>query len=735
MGDLSQLKAMIGNKFGEDFNEEFNKLQETNISSKTIKENDGNLIQGKYIKAANNDNRAKKNYGDSNRKTDPQNYKKHTNSTSHKPDEKDKKQKKVVLPNGKYFVNPYNFVGLGEKAFRNETKEKGNHFGDDKLLTGVINCVLKTKTPVFIPNITNDNAFEKAKIESVKTEENIDKNNKERHKNYDFFSYNDLSGKNTENDPKEPIIPASSIRGVIRSAFEALTDSCMMTYDKPVTLRETEPKEPGILEYENGTWKLYEAEKLMLITGECNRDEKTPFKIEKDENNKIYIVINGKIKYTGDEIMFDEGDKYRKNVPYNLAENIGSGDTEGILLLGEPFIKKHHDSIFTYNDKPKKEVRGDLTRAIEGLTEVLRVYNDPAVNKNLKKGHRGYCHYSLNGKVKYPVWYKKIGNRLYLSPACISRTACYTTIPDLLQKHGGYDACKNYEKVCAACELFGMVGDNSALGSKIRFSDAKLTNESKNKNEYYDIEPVTLDEMSSPKPAAVEFYTKRPNGNISIWNYDDCCANNNCIEILGRKFYWHSENYNKYYKKAIKPNKRNTTIRTVTKDIEFQFNIYYEKITEDELQKLLWILTIGENKIDGKMCHKIGGAKPLGFGSVKITVEEVKERKFIYTNGTIERELKDLDDSYVNTLINNTPFTGIAYDEFIKITDFEYMKNEKISYPFGEIIDDNNGKPNSKGGHVWFKLNRIGEGENEMNKMIQNTLTFDNLKLPQLKQE
>lgn len=729
MGDLSQLKAMIGNKFGEDFNREVIKLQEKDIK-------------------VHRHNKSKENYGDSKRKIEHKNNsisdKQNTKPTYNKDNRKYEKttptsdsKKREVSSNGNYFVNPYNFISHGEKAIKNKTKEKGNHFGDDKLLTGVINCVLKTKTPIFIPNITNDDAFGLVKIESVKTEESKEAKREEKHKSFDFFSYNDLSGKNTKYNPKEPIIPGSSIRGVIRSAFEALTDSCLMTYDKPVTLREAETKVPGILEYENGSWKLYEAEKLMIKTGICDRDEGAQYKIEKDEKNNRYIVLNEKRKYTGDEIMFGEVDIYRKNVPCKLAKNIGSGEYSGILLLGEPFgIKKHHDSIFTYNDKPKKEVEGDLTRAIEGLTEVLRVYKDPAVNKNLIKGHNGYRHYSLNGKVKYPVWYKKIGNRLYLSPACISRTACYTTIPDLLQKHGGYDACKNYEKVCAACELFGMVGDNSALGSKIRFSDAKLTDESKNKNEYYDIEPVTLDEMSSPKPAAVEFYTKRPNGNISIWNYDDCCANNNCIEILGRKFYWHSENYNKYYKKAIKPNKRNTTIRTVTKDIEFQFNIYYEKITEDELQKLLWVLTIGENEINGKMCHKIGGAKPLGFGSVKIKVNKVKKRKFNFRNGTIVRESKNLDDTYVDTLINNTPFTGTSYDEFIKITDFDYMKNEKINYPFGEIIDNknNSSKPNSKGGHVWFKLNRI-DGVNEMDKKIKYTLTFDNPKLPQLKQE
>ncbi len=650
-----------------------------------------------------------------------------------------------VYSNGEYFVNPYNFVSLGEKAYKKEFHKSDELKKDEnskvELLTGVISCVMKAKTPVFIPNTTNDNAFGLAEIESTKKENN--KNAKDEHKNYEFFSYNDLSGKNSLNEPKEPIIPGSSIRGVIRSAYEALTDSCMMTYDEPVTSRENKPKNAGILECDtNGTWKLYEAEKFMLKTGKCDKDIGKEYPIYEDKNNRKYIALdeddkNEKSLYTGDEIMFDEGNIYGYKMP-KLAQNIGNGNSTGILLLGEPFGKKHHDSIFTYNSVPKKEVEGDLTRAIEGLLEVLRVYKDPAINRNMNKGHNGYRHYDLNGKKVYPVWYRKddVGEKIYLSPACISRIAYYYTIPDILQKHGGYDACKSNDIVCQACELFGMAGENSALGSKIRFSDAELTVDCKNKNKYYDKNPVTLDELSSPKPSAVEFYTKQPDEKMGMWDYD---SNNGGIEILGRKFYWHSEKYEKYYKNKMPRTNRNITIRPVTKDTEFEFKIYYERITSKELKELIWVLTIGENELEGKQCHKIGGAKPLGFGSIKIVVNEVKGRRILVKNGAIRRESEILDKASVNTFVKETPFTGTAYNEFIKITDFESMKNEYVNYPFGKIIDKKGNVigTNDEGGHVWFGLNRTaGDKATGISKSIKFTLKeiLDDHNLPKLEQ-
>jgi len=66
------------------------------------------------------------------------------------------------------FINPYNFIeleGICKKEINAIDDRKNNKFQKGKgesLLTGVINCSLITKTPLFIPNTSN------VKIEKIK---------------------------------------------------------------------------------------------------------------------------------------------------------------------------------------------------------------------------------------------------------------------------------------------------------------------------------------------------------------------------------------------------------------------------------------------------------------------------------------------------------------------------------------------------------------------------------------
>lgn len=103
---------------------------------------------------------------------------------------------------GYRFLNPYNFVRPLDKPRRE------NHvLGDctppphdryvDGLLTGRITCTVTAKTPLFISD-----------SHAVEVSPN-------QHKTFRFF---ECEGK--------PAIPASSLRGMIRSMFEAITNSC-----------------------------------------------------------------------------------------------------------------------------------------------------------------------------------------------------------------------------------------------------------------------------------------------------------------------------------------------------------------------------------------------------------------------------------------------------------------------------------------------------------------------------
>ena len=87
------------------------------------------------------------------------------------------------------------------------------------------------------------------------------------HKTYGFFSYKDDQVINKEDYKNRsftaPVIPGSEIRGMLRSAFEAVTNSCFSTTDNELLLskRSSAPlNEYGLLVYEDKEWALFSAE-------------------------------------------------------------------------------------------------------------------------------------------------------------------------------------------------------------------------------------------------------------------------------------------------------------------------------------------------------------------------------------------------------------------------------------------------------------------------------------------
>ena len=111
----------------------------------------------------------------------------------------------------------------------------------------------------------------------------------------------------------------------------------------------------------------------------------------------------------------------------------------------------------------------------------MEIYRNESINLNLKeKTHFGYPSVHIpdpleleqrQETVSFAVWYEIEGDRLYFSPACISRTAYYTT---LSQFYKGYEPCENIHNLCKACQLFGTVQKKAAHSSNIRVSDAVL---------------------------------------------------------------------------------------------------------------------------------------------------------------------------------------------------------------------------------------------------------------------
>jgi len=622
----------------------------------------------------------------------------------------------------KIFVNPYHFIPLQEKCKKEIKYVDGRAENDANSKTGWIECEIETKTPIFIPNTTNDDFFH-------------ERQNGVSIKSYDFYSYKDNKEQNTQK-MNEAIIPGSSIRGTIRSAFETLTNSCLSTTDDNHILykRVTSPASPGRLVKRDNDWVIVECQKYMLKTRDCWAD-----------NSPEHNISSYK---EGESIYFSAGDRY-KNKRYmpivvtainkNLNRNC---NIMGYLHKGEPFgQRKHHESVFVETDTTHPATKRD----IENLLENYKLFQDKTVNLHYKQGeHGGYESNieisnsskldKLNGALIYFVEYN---GKFYLSPAAIGREVFHNRLKDLLSK-GDYSPCTTHEKLCPTCALFGFAGKESkkdddkkknAIASRVRFSDAKSDN-------LKFLEPVILPELAGPKASATELYMKKPNGrNVAIWNYDyaEITQNRNksilngySPQIQGRKMYWHQggmktfENENKRfdYEAWSKKKKRNVNqkieysdrlvkVRPVDKGVNFTFKVHFNQITENELKQLLWVLSIGGK--DG-LAHKIGMGKPAGLGSVSLRVNDVKERTVKLENDGFKYNIESTKPKFSNSDLGSSENTIKAFQ---KMANFDKHPDD-AHYPY--CVDNN-------GNHIpenynWFVGNKqikdVGKGTNHV---------------------
>ncbi|MBB5325135.1 CRISPR-associated protein (TIGR03986 family) [Anoxybacillus tepidamans] len=559
------------------------------------------------------------------------------------------------------FVNPYNFISLGAKCNRINWYEM-----EDRSLTGVIECTLDTKTPIFIPNSTNMNAFQHKNYV------------KEEARTLEFYSYNTIVENSLTSQMFDPVIPASELRGVIRSAYEAVTDSCMSTVctDEVLYSRTSIPWKPGILRKDERGYYIQPSRKYRVPQSETDGIE---------EGEKVYFEVVGK---------------------NNKAKIVTRGSKEGYFHRGEYFPKKKHEAIFM-ETKEKPIPLPQNFDAIEHLRKVLCLYNKE--NKiNRQENHKEYAHYKLEEGKPILVYYAEYNGNFYLSPACISKMVFHKTVKEILDEQGGYSPCVN-EEVCPACALFGMVSSNRSFASRLRFTDGRVVREENMKGFFES--PKVLSGLSSPKLSAMEFYLEPPS-EADWWTYDYAgkwngngkngkmfvVDENYKPRLRGRKFYWHSQqvkwmNYDS--NKSLSP--LECVIRPVKKGVKFSFRIFFDGISEVELKRLIWTLNIGDN--ENTHYHKIGMGKPLGLGSVKIKVDRVKIRKIVLCRDTIEYKESERNysieeiESHIDKMKKN-----IA--EFLRITKFsDDIRN--ISYPITA--------ENSAEGYKWFVENRRGE--------------------------
>jgi CRISPR-associated protein (TIGR03986 family) len=222
----------------------------------------------------------------------------------------------------------------------------------------------------------------------------------------------------------------------------------------------------------------------------------------------------------------------------------------------------------------------------------------------------------------------------YIAPAAVPRVSYDHSVAELLPSALRLHPCEDYEALCPACRVFGWVyqaeqgekipvGKATAYAGRLRLSHGTLLEDKGT------LDDTTLTILSSPKPTTTRFYL-RPRSGKPRDGLSDAKAGYDGDNVLrGRKFYrHHGEADPSEYKRMTTDrfdgkDNQNRTVRGARRSgNRFRFTIDFHNLAPVELGALLWALELREGDQQGY--HRLGFAKPLGFGSVKLEVSALE---------------------------------------------------------------------------------------------------------------
>ncbi|HHY56514.1 MAG TPA: TIGR03986 family CRISPR-associated RAMP protein [Chloroflexi bacterium] len=560
------------------------------------------------------------------------------------------------------FLNPYNFVRTLEVRNPKSAPLLGRcappphdrYVG----LTGRITCRLTATTPIFVSD------SEDVAKEAV---------NGKEHRSHHFFR-----------DPEGNVaIPGTSLRGAVRAIFEAATNSCFahfagkkrLSYHllpelalqlAPAQIRKTDDR--WELELLPGTTPItpnqrppgHQYAAWVHVYDPIQRSRTVAQAPNTPYAQRKKLSLAGYQHGERCQAIIEPMRHPRRNFDFWNVVQLAKPDqsapkpvgnqrlVNGYLCITNQNIENKHDErlfFTTQNLKPvelPKEVR-------EKYEELLADYQERHADEVKKRTHPerpagrepAFSRFLLertrrdeprlrDGDLVYAMLEEKSRGTYtvkFIVPVSVPRVGFERKIGELLYPPA-LAKCTEYERLCPACRTFGWVwGDDdpdqprpeldkpTAYAGRVRFSHAVLTQDA-------GVFDATLAILSTPKPTTYRFYLRPRNSKPQDGLDDQKVDYDNEGQILrGRKVYRHHGdrlNLQEYQIVNGVKSDQNRTVRNVQKaGSVFEFTVDFENLAPVELGALLWSL-----RLEG-WHHRIGYAKPLGFGSAQIEVRTV----------------------------------------------------------------------------------------------------------------
>jgi CRISPR-associated protein (TIGR03986 family) len=565
---------------------------------------------------------------------------------------------------------PYNFVPLPQTIVLAEDEYVPHNAYDSKRTTGTITCTLTADSPLYIRCALISAEFKRSEDERGHPVHNF----LQFAKNTPDFFY-------TENS-QVPVIPGSSLRGMLRSLveivsygkMEKIADKGLMyravgdttshgnTYRSRL-MHTSRPNhyegkmQAGYMEQVGGDWYIRPA---------IDQSGMTFRRIEFQYPNRIPAGLRPwKTSHNAQEIYI-QTDPYRPHDHNNHRVTLyysavtyasaapQSGFDAGVLVKTGHINRKHMHFVFHLPDTTK------LINELPHLSDAaISRYREQLTKEQLSLlGGAGVLR---DGQ---PVFYIVEKGEVLFGHAMMFRLPYQQSPRDLVPFYDDFAA-----KTDIAEGIFGYVPSHfldtrKPYAGRINISSAICVTMPQ------EPEPTTSliipRVLGTPKPTTFQHYLVQQtperifrrdrNGNVlydesgnprhhkNLSDYDSSATE---TAIRGHKQYWHKEEVtrqdiedNDFVARLHDPTLRNprdpdpltdtqhTQFKPVSVGATFKFDIHFENLSQVELGALLWVLRLCDDSYTadkgGPYRFKLGMGKPLGMGSVKLTTTAIK---------------------------------------------------------------------------------------------------------------
>lgn len=582
----------------------------------------------------------------------------------------------------KTFHNPYNFVrtpSRTEAVLRDpfagdhdpskpEYRENHSRYWSERY-TGVIPVRLRTQTPLFITNPETRRKMERDR----------EKEERKAHYIYDCLEY----------------IPATALKGMLSSAYEIITNSRYRVFGK----RQHEKRLgyrpqaqatllPGRVSCSDGNWSVTLFTGTSKIKPDGSADGPLyaawlPCYRRGTENDACPRLQHG-VEYENVRLrQYNHGsfnfwsvaeingfalEPITKNATATTEEKVVCGY---VVKSGKIFERKHDERFFFNTDTPiSLPLSPENIKAYEDLiADYQRVHKDganpPIGGRSVQGLHirdKGQLELS-DGRFVYVKTDGRTVSALY--PVQISRELNEKAPWDLLDD--SLKPAKSIDQLSPADRLFGWVAQGTTRGpgawkGKVRIGDGVYSPRSGEARpspvQRFD-NPLPLSILGAPKPAQARFYLGDASGEPQADGLSkEKAGYKNGKKLRGRKVYLHhtlahltnGKEKTRYWDEhqgaemSVLPEYRQPSgekqctgqNRSITgwipKGIDFRFDIKVENLTREELGALLALLSLEQHYF------RLGFAKPLGLGSVALSIQWNGEEPLPFITGEDFRE-------------------------------------------------------------------------------------------------